>query len=102
MKNLIKTDPVAKFYYKGSHSHPVRRTILILEITPKVITGYEIREGKTLRNFNKAKIKSYSRSKIAKFGDYSRLKMNKQFAKKPNKATTLTRLSYQELLQTGL
>lgn len=102
MKNLIKNDPVAKFYYKGSHSHPVRRTVLILEITPNTITGYEVREGKTLRNLNKAKIKSYSRKKIAKFGDYCRLKMNKKFANKPNNSSTLSRFSYQELLKTGL
>lgn len=41
--------PVAKFYYQGNHSHPVRRTVLIVEETKDQFKGYEIREGRTTR-----------------------------------------------------
>jgi hypothetical protein len=30
--------PVAKFYYQGNHTHPVRRTVLIIEDTKESIT----------------------------------------------------------------
>ena len=42
---FIENRPVARFFYKGDHTHPVRRTILIIETTDKLITGYEMREG---------------------------------------------------------
>jgi hypothetical protein len=68
MKNykLVNTHPVARFYYKGSHSHPVQRTVLITESTEDRIIGYEVRVGSVVRQPNSAPIKSYLRRKIAK------------------------------------
>lgn len=68
MKNykLVNTHPVAKFYYKGSHSHPIQRTVLITESTEDLIVGYEVRAGLVVRQPNAAPIKSYLRRKIAK------------------------------------
>jgi len=57
--------PVARFYYQGSHSHPVRRTILVIESTPKLLVGYELREGSTVREFRNAPIKSFRKDRIA-------------------------------------
>lgn len=57
--------PVARFYYKGTHTHPVRRTVLIIEDKPDYFRGYELREGKVVRKTAKAPIKTYSRNKIA-------------------------------------
>jgi len=61
----VKNMPVAKFYYKGTHSHPVRRTVIITENTSRLLTGYELREGSTVRGFNKAPIKTYRKDKVA-------------------------------------
>lgn len=61
---IVRNKPVAKFRYRGDHSKPIRRTVLITEITPDVFTGYEVREGNELRSLEKAKMKSYSREKI--------------------------------------
>lgn len=63
---LVNSRPVARFYYKGSHSHPVQRTVLIIESTDTYIRGYEVREGKLTREVADAPIKSYKRSKIAR------------------------------------
>lgn len=66
---IVRNMPVAEFYYPGTHSHPVRRKVLITERTPKIIRGYELREGSTTRVFREAPIKSYSRSKISRICD---------------------------------
>lgn len=68
MKNykLVNTHPVAKFYYKGGHSHPVQRTVLITESNDTSITGYEVRVGHVIRQPNAAPIKTYLKNKIAK------------------------------------
>jgi hypothetical protein len=60
---------VARFYYKGSHTHPVRRTVLVTAHNRSKIIGYEVREGNIVREAAKAPIKSYSRYKIAKGAD---------------------------------
>jgi hypothetical protein len=94
VKDLAKSSkPVARFYYKGSHSHPVRRTVLITEETPTMITGLEFREGSHVRNLKQAlkTIRSYRKSKIAKWGDYSRLMKSQATSKKNPKSTTLKR-----------
>ena len=70
-----------KFYYRGSHSHPVKRTVLIVEETPEIIQGYEIREGNTVRAGTKySPIKSYRKDKIAKLTQID--KRNKRPQKK--------------------
>lgn len=66
MHQLMRKLPVARFYYKGNHSHPVKRTVLLVKSTKTKVTGYELREGKTRRDFRNAPIKSYLRDKIAK------------------------------------
>lgn len=55
----------AKFWYKGSHSHPVRRTVLIKSMSETYIEGYELREGNRVRSLSKASLKKYCRKKIA-------------------------------------
>ena len=64
--DLVRNLPVAKFYYKGqSHSHPVRRTVLVCDSTRTHITGYEIREGNITRTVDDAPVKTYLRTRIA-------------------------------------
>lgn len=75
-RKLVSKKPVAKFFYRGTHTHPVRRTVLIVEDSKDTFTGYELREGKQVRTGAKAPIKSYSKNDIAKGGDYCRLPKN--------------------------
>jgi hypothetical protein len=63
---IVDSKPVARFWYKGTHTHPVRRTVLIIEQTEDWIRGYELREGKTVRRVNKAPVKTFRKSRIAK------------------------------------
>lgn len=63
---LVNTYPVARFYYKGGHSHPIQRTVLLTESTDTHITGYEVRAGKVVRPPNAAPVKSFLRRKIAR------------------------------------
>lgn len=92
----VRTNPVAKFFYKGSHSKPIRRTIIIVEINNDLIKGYELREGNTVRLLGKAPIKSYKRSNIAKHGEVSKK------TKLDPKASTFQRMSLLELLEVGI
>lgn len=69
---VVRNRPVASFRYKGNHSKPVRRTVLITDLTRATITGYEIREGNNLRDMKKAPVKSFARDKIL---DLERLAM---------------------------
>lgn len=91
--DIVTDRPAAKFYYQGrSHTHPVRRTVLIIEDLPEIFVGYEIREGNVVRTAAKAPVKSYRKDKIAKEGDYSRLP----------KGAKLNRMGLFELLKTGI
>jgi len=63
---IQKNLPVAKFWYKGTHTHPVRRTVLVTESNKEYIKGYELRNGNVIYTASKAPIKTYSRKKIAK------------------------------------
>jgi hypothetical protein len=70
MLNLLKYKPIRnqpfyKFYYKGDHSHPVQRTVLVTKLTRDLVTGYELREGNLARTIDTAPIKSYRRDRIA-------------------------------------
>jgi hypothetical protein len=87
--------PVAKFYYQGNHSHPVRRTVLIVEENKDQIRGYELREGRTTRSLGEIGkcIKSYRKDKIARWGDYSRLLKAGKAKKKSANTSTLERFS---------
>lgn len=66
MYNIVKNRPVASFRYKGTHSKPVRRVVLVTESDRNHITGYEIQEGNTTRERADAPIKTFTREKIAK------------------------------------
>jgi hypothetical protein len=88
--DLVTSKPVARFYYQGNHSHPIRRTVLIIEERENLIIGYEIRSGNTVRTVPEAldSIKSFRKDEIAKWGDYKRLRMSsKTFMKDPNEST---------------
>lgn len=63
---LVNSYPVARFAYKGGHSHPIQRTVLITESSEDRITGYEVRAGNVVREPNAAPIKTFLRRKIAR------------------------------------
>lgn len=97
-KEPVRNLPVARFYYQGSHSHPVRRTILVIESKRKYIRGYELREGREVRSLNSAPIKSYRRNEIAMYSDLGARKH-----RQPGPAvTTLTRAPLSDLGETGI
>lgn len=83
--SLNKKNRYAKFWYKGSHSHPVRRTVLIKNMTDTYIEGFELREGNRVRKLSKASLKKYCRTKIA----YNKnLRLDNPLRRKdPNKST---------------
>lgn len=86
---IVENLPVARFFYKGSHTHPVRRTILVIESNRDFIQGYELREGTTVRTAEKAPVKTYLRSKIARGMS---LRANNPIRKSsPNKSTLVRR-----------
>ena len=92
-EELVRNLPVAKFYYKGTHSHPVRRTVLIFESDRNYITGYELREGHTTRDVDNAPIKTYSRSKIATRKDCRNDSVVRRVGKRRLNESTLVRTS---------
>lgn len=91
--DLVSKKPVARFYYQGKHTHPVRRTVLVIEDRENMIVGYEVREGGTVREVSEALscVKSYRKDRIAKYGDYSRLRMSSKTYLKDPKESTLER-----------
>ena len=101
--NLVQRKPLARFYYKGNHSHPIRRTVLIIEETSTHITGYELRAGKVSRTPLEALkyVRTYSRDKIARYGDYSRLRMSSKGIFKLQAETTLERFPIVSLFSEG-
>lgn len=62
--SVIRNRPVAKFRYQGSHSKPVRRTVLLTSVSKDLLTGYELREGNETRSLDEQVIKSYNRDEI--------------------------------------
>ena len=96
--------PVARFYYKGSHSHPVRRTVLVIEENDDVLVGYELRVGRKVRTVNEAKqnIRSYSKDKIARYGDYSRLRRSSRTVLRDASESTLERLPLSTIFEQGV
>ncbi len=93
----IKNEPVARFYYKGTHSHPVRRTVLITESRPSYIRGYELREGSQTRSLKKAPVKTFSRNRIATFKQLGAA--NHRIP--GDNSTTLRRTRLLDLVRTG-
>ncbi len=99
--SLVRNLPVARFYYQGSHSHPVRRTILVIESTSRKITGFELREGSEVRDYRSAPIKSYRRVKIAKIKQCGR-RLRKRVDLRQHNKTTLQRVSLVDLVKKGV
>jgi hypothetical protein len=97
---IVKSLPVAKFYYQGSHTHPVRRTVLVTEVTPTTLCGYEMREGAITRAFSEAPIKSYARNKIAKVGQCGK-RLRKRTPANLHAKSTLTRLTLVDFVKQG-
>jgi hypothetical protein len=63
---LIRNLPVWKFFYKGSHSKPVRTTLAVIEVKGEIVTGYVLRRGNMVCNrLQDAKIASFKKSEIA-------------------------------------
>jgi hypothetical protein len=98
--DFVKASPVAKFYYKGNHSHPIRRTVIITDSTPTLIRGYEVREGSITRLCGKAPIKSYRKTDIAKIGQCGR-RLRKRTPSDLHESTTLTRLKLVDFVKQG-
>lgn len=94
----VRERPIARFYYKGSHSHPVRRTVLIIENKPRFLRGYELRDGSTIRSLSEAPVKTYTKSRIAKHSELGPAKHRE--AGPPE--TTLERLKLIDLLKLGV
>lgn len=101
--NIVRNQPVARFYYKGNHTHPVRRTVVLIESTPTYIRGYEIREGSRTRRFNDAPVKSYRKDKIAKIADLDKRRVMRTKAKSTELGkATLKRENVLDLVKNGI
>lgn len=91
MYNLTKKNPVARFFYHHpKHTHPIRVTLLVIEETDTLLTGYQVREGNTIRPTHEAVnyVRSYRKDRIAKYGDYIRLRMtNNGILRSPDEST---------------
>ena len=101
--DLVQNKPVARFFYRGNHTHPIRRTVLVIEEDDTKLVGYEFRCGNEVRSRDEALscIRTYRKDRIAKWGDYKRLRMtSKTFLKDPEK-TTLERQSIVTMFSEG-
>jgi hypothetical protein len=97
-----KKRPVARFFYQGSHTHPVRRTIIIINQTPSIIVGYEVREGAITRNVKNAPVKSYSKKLIAKVKQIdTRCSLRKRAEGQELNKSTLVRENLSDFIKTG-
>jgi hypothetical protein len=96
--DLVPTRPVARFWYKGSHTHPVRRTVLVIESTKEYIRGYELREGNVVRTAGNAPVKTYTRSRIARA---TSLRMDHPLRKIDPNSRTLVRLPLMDIIEAG-
>ena len=98
---LVKSLQCARFYYQGSHSHPVRRTVLVIEATSRKLTGFELREGSEVRKYPKAPVKSYRRCKIAKVKQCGR-RLRQRVESRQLDKSTLKRVSLVDLVKRGV
>ena len=99
---IIGKKPVAKFRYKGSHTHPVRVTLLVIENKVNSLTGYVLRSGTEVFSMSKAPIRTYRKDRIARYGDYCRLKMSRKTYFKRDSDSTLERFSILDLEKIGI
>jgi hypothetical protein len=85
---LIRNLPVWKFFYKGTHSKPVRTTLAVTEVRGDVVKGYVLRRGNTVcSKLQDAPIKSFKKSEIALI--------------KGSKKTTLSKHTLTDLIVNG-
>jgi hypothetical protein len=98
---LVDRLPIARFAYPGSHDHPVQRVVGIIEETDTHIRGYEFRCGREYRSLSDVKnhIRSYRKDRIAKYGDYVRLRATSTTLLKDPEESTLTRESILDFLK---
>jgi len=101
---LAKRQPILRFYYQGSKSHPVRRTIAKIEETATTVTAYELRSGNDIRELRNAPIRTYRKDKIARIRDLDPRRPLRRDAirrKKSQSESTLTRHELENLVVEG-
>ena len=66
---LVKTQPIAKFWYKGSHTHPMLKVGLVIKerTNATMITMYVLKDGKQTFKPEDAPVRAFRRDKIAKY-----------------------------------
>lgn len=101
---IVRNKPCAKFFYKGrSHTHPVRRTVVLIESKPTYIRGYELREGSRVRELGKAPIKTFTKGRIARISEIdSRRKLRQETSQNELNRTTLERVGFVDLINKGV
>lgn len=99
--DLIQQQPVFRFFYKGSHSHPVRRTVLVFKKNRHYITGYEVRNGNEVCSFENAPVKRYVLGKIARYGQDMKLRRSKINKSRNPQESTLVRSGLREYFRNG-
>ena len=97
--DIVANLPVARFWYKGRHTHPVRRTVLITQQDSESITGYELRDGNKTRAAKYSPVKTYIRNKIAKT---SNLRIDNPLRKNSKIKSTLVRKPLLDLIESGI
>ena len=98
---VVETDPVAKFYYKGTHSHPVRRTVIVIKETDNLIKGYEMRAGNETRDFTTAPIRGLRKDRIALIKQCGR-RLRKRTPKDLHDTTTLQKTGLLDIIKNGM
>ena len=77
--------------------------MLIVDETPSLLTGYELRCGNTVRTYREAVkggfLQSYAKAKVTRYGQYCRLRETARY-KSPNQ-TTMRRLDLLGLVKEG-
>lgn len=90
--NIIGRLSLAKFWYQGqSHTHPVRREVILTGNSRTHLVGYEVRVGRDTTPVDVAPIKSYRKDKIARYGQFCRIRESKKNQDKDMTASTLVR-----------
>lgn len=75
---LIRNLPVWKFFYKGTHSKPVRTTLAVTEVKGDIVKGYVLRRGNVVYGrLQDAPIKSFKKSEMATISGSARTGVSK-------------------------
>lgn len=75
---LIRNLPVWKFFYRGTHSKPVRTTLAVTEVKGDIVKGYVLRRGnEVFSRLQDAPIKSFKKSEMATIRGSSRSTLSK-------------------------